>query len=194
MPDGIKSTRGRPGVAGALQGISLGGPDDWLGKASMGRVLQACCYRDDTDGYPAGNPSLRFDNWGFWRFRWGVSIGAMSLTIYAKQALNQNPRPSMVLKANSAVGLLVDTPFSAAAGSGWEAITATFTATAAGVVIVELWNNLNTVISAPCLFSGTNFVWWLNGVPMLDNSSTGAAVSSVSTFKVSPRQEQLHTP
>lgn len=193
MPDGIQSKIGSPGVAGALQGLDIGGPVDWVGKASFGRLLQVGLSRDNTDGYP-NPPSLRFEHWGFWRFRWSVAIGVMSMTLYAKQALNQNPRPSIVLKADSSVGLLVDTTFSAGAGSGWEAITATFTATAGGVIWVELWNNLNTVIAAPCLFSGTNFAYWMNGVPVIDSANPGGAVSSVSTYKVSPRQEQLHTP
>lgn len=193
MPSGIPSITGRAAVAGALQGLSIG-PVDWVGKASFGRVLQTGLSRDDTDGFPAP-PSLRFEWWGFWRFRWAVDIGTMSLTLYAKQALNESPRPSIVLKADSAVGLLVDTPFSAGAGSGWEAVTATFIATAAGVIWVELWNNLNTHTSAPCLWSGAGFDKWLNGVPVLDGGTAGAApVTGFTTHLVSARQQRTRSP
>lgn len=191
----VRSTTSGPAIAGALQALAVGGPTDWLGKASFGRELQTGVSRDDTDGMPA--PSLRFEWWGFWRFRLAVDAGAITMTIYAKQVLNQSPRPSIILKANTAVGLLVDTSFVAASDPGWVAITPNFVATASGVVIVELWNNLNTSFSAPCLFSGPQFDAWLNGVPMLDTNDSGGVTPPVTTtgaYRVSAMQPRSRQP
>lgn len=196
MPDLVKESIGGQAVAGALQAISIAEDlTDWLGNASAGRELQTGVSRDDTDGFPTP-PSLRFEWWGFWRFRWAVSVGTMSMTIYAKQALNLSPRPSVVLKKNSAVGLVADTSFVAAAGAGWTAIPVSFVATAVGVIWVELWNNLNTLTSAPCLFSGPQFGAWLNGVPMLDTNQSGGAgpVTTTGAFRVSATQPRSRQP
>lgn len=191
----IRSNPSGAGVAGALQALAVGGLTDWLGNASAGRELQTGVTRDDTDGFPAP-PSLRFEWWGFWRFRWVVSVGTMSFTIYAKQALNQSPRPSVVLKANAAVGLVVDTSFVAAASAGWVTITPSFVATAAGVIWVELWNNLNTSFSTPCLFSGANLTNWINGVPAADISGSGSSgpVTTSGAFRVSAMQPRSRQP
>lgn len=195
MPSAIQSQIGSPGVAGALQGLDMGGALDWLGNASMGRVLQVACYRDNSDGVPAGMPSLRLDNWGFWRFFLGVSPGTVTVTVWAKQVANQTPYPSVVLKKNTAIGLAVDTTFPSPGGNDWQAITASFVATASGVVVVELHNNLNTVIYCPCLFSGPQFGVWNNGVPLLTtNLTSGSASVGATVYRVSATQPRHRQP
>jgi hypothetical protein len=192
----IRSTPSGAAVAGALQALALGGPQDWLGNASFGREMQTGVTRDDTDGFP-NPPSLRFEWWGFWRFRWAVVAGTMTTTIYVKQALNQTPRPSIILKANAAVGLVVDTIFVAAAGTGWITLTPSFVATATGVIWVELWNNLNTSFSAPCLFSGPQFASWINGVPDADISGSqggGPPTPTTGAHRVSAMQPRSRQP
>lgn len=196
MPDGIRGLLSGPMVAGALQGLAIGGMTDWVGLASQGRNLQVACYQDTTDGTPAGTPSLRFDNWGFWRFRWAVATGINTKTLFAKQVVNQSPRPSIKVKANAAIGLVADVETFAAAGVGWLTITVSFVSTSPGVVWVELWNNLNTAIYCPCLFSGPEFVVWHNGVPMLDTNDNGGGGPAAAGYHriVSPRQEQSRSP
>lgn len=198
MPTYTNAIRSNPAggaVAGALQAIAMGGPTDWLGNASLGREFQTGVTEDLTDGFPAP-PSLRFEWWGFFRYRWGVAVGTNSVTIYAKQPLNESPRPSVVLKKNTAVGLVADTAFVAAAGVGWVAIPVSFVATGAGIVVVQLWNNLNTTFSAPCLFSGPQFALWANGVPLLDNSQSGGSgpVTTGGKFRISAKQERSRQP
>ena len=193
MGSAILSKFGRAGVAGALQGISIGGPVNWLGDASLGREMQVNCYRDDSDGNPAGTPSLRMDHWGFWRFQWVLAIGANSWSISVKQALNETPRPSVVIKANPDVGLVVDSETVAAAGNSWETITVAPNATAAGAVWVELHNRLDTEIYCPCLWSGFD-AWGPNGVPVIGGGGGSAPAATAKTHLVSPRQERLRSP
>lgn len=190
----VRSAPASAGVAGALQALALGGPTDWIGHASLGREFQTGVTEDLTEGFPAP-PSLRFEWWAFWRFRWLVSAGTMSMTLYCKQPLNQNPRPSVVLKANTAVGLVADTAFVAASGPDWTAIPVSFVATASGVIWVELWNNLNSQFSAPCWFSGANLTVWFNGVPDADISGSGGGGGVTTTvYRVSATQPRHRQP
>lgn len=194
MPDAIRSTFAGPGVAGALQALSIGGPTSWLGDCTFARDLQVGAFRNDTDGFPSP-PSIELHHVGFWRFRWAVVAGARTLTVYAKQGLNESPRPSIRLKANSDVGLLVDTDFTAAASSGWVPITASFVATGSGVIWVECRNNLSSHIDAPCLFGGPRFADWLQGVPVVDVSEGSGSVSASGTARiVSPKQPHERAP
>lgn len=138
---GIRSNFHGACTVGALRGISLGGPTSWLGDGSWGRHLQTGVVRSDAEGTP-GAPAIALKWVGFWRFKWVVETGARSLTIFAKQAINQSPRPSVILKANAAIGLAADSEVVAGAGTGWVQIDAPFVATADGVLWVEVHNNL----------------------------------------------------
>jgi hypothetical protein len=71
--------------------------------------------------------------------------------VNVKQAANASPRPSMVVKANPAIGLNTDTTGTAAAGAGWIVIgPITVNPTSDGATWVELRNNLETVTRAYC--------------------------------------------
>lgn len=108
---------------------------------------------DVSVGNPA-QPSLRMDASGKWRFRWAMAIGQHLISVNVLHAINQTPRPSMVIKANPAIGINADIETFAPSGTGWVTINSpTFTTTAVGVAWVELRNNLVTNIGfSPCYF------------------------------------------
>jgi hypothetical protein len=138
------------GSIGALQGISLGGPTSLLGDGSFGRHLQVGIFKETTIGNPT-QPSMREDIPGFFRFRWGVLIGTRSIQINVMQPANSTPRPTMTVKANSAVGLAADLAGTAGASTGWVVIgPLSFVCTAAGYVWVELRNNYYGQYNSPC--------------------------------------------
>jgi hypothetical protein len=80
---------------------------------------------------------------GALRSRAKVKAGSRSISIDVKQAANLTPRPSLVVRKNAAVGLTDDVTGTAAAGTGWVTVTASFTATVDGAVWFELRNNLD---------------------------------------------------
>lgn len=141
MADYLKSTFSGPGIFGALQALSLGGPCSWRGDGTYARHLQVGFFRSDTEGTPLP-PSFGLRHIGFWRFKWAVTAGARTISVYSKQAVNLEPRPKMVIKANPDVGLLADVTASKGAGTGWGQIISGFVPTATGVVWVELHNAL----------------------------------------------------
>lgn len=106
---------------------------------------------DFSQGNP-GQPSLRMDAKGTWRFRWAMQPGAHTISVNVLHAINQNPRPSMVVKNNPGIGINVDIETFAASGTGWVIIMSPlFTTSALGVTWVELRNNLETNVGAsPC--------------------------------------------
>jgi hypothetical protein len=69
--------------------------------------------------------------------RWPVTAGAHSFSIDCKYTPNTTPRPRIILRANSAVGIPADIVVDAPAGTGWVTLTANITALASGVV--EIW-------------------------------------------------------
>lgn len=148
----IRGNYGTPGIAGGMQGICLGDATGLFGDSTAGRHLQTGVFRNNVDGDPAA-PCLELRHIGFWRFRWSVKAGVRNIQINAKQVSNYPTRPSMVLKAETSVGLLSDITAVAPSSTGWVVIgPATFTATAAGVVWVELHNNCPNEVLCPALF------------------------------------------
>jgi hypothetical protein len=86
-----------------------------------------------------------------------VAAGDRTLSVRVKQPANVTPYPSVVLKKNTGVGLNADATFASAGGAGWVTITASFTASAAGAIWVELHNNARSasvlgVIRTPAYF------------------------------------------
>lgn len=142
---GTRSPMTEDKTTGALQGISFGGPTSQAGEGTFGRNLQFGATQSLAEGSPySQTPSLQLNQPGFWRFRWSVGVGLRSVYVNAKQA-NSTQRPTITIKANSAVGLNSDVTVAAESGSDWVTIgPATFTATAAGMVWVELRNNCQT--------------------------------------------------
>lgn len=95
---------------------------------------------DLTSGNPA--PSLRVQAPGKWRFRWAVKSGSRSIMIDVKQVSNTTPRPSVIVKANTAIGVNSDVTGTAGAGTGWVTIgPIAVTPSSDGALWVELWNN-----------------------------------------------------
>jgi hypothetical protein len=135
--------------------VCLGGPTSADGDGTFGRHIQVGLKRNDSDGSPLSQtPCLQLTYPGLWRFRWSVQAGVRSLYINAKQPDNgiSGQRPMMVVKANPSVGLSADLMMSSAAGSDWLTIgPLTFTATAAGMVWVEVHNHCQTS-NYPALF------------------------------------------
>lgn len=142
---GTKSPGTEDKTVGALQGIHLGGPTSLLGDGTFGRYLQSGVTQSLSEGSPfSQTPSLQLNHPGFWRFRWSVVAGVRSVYVNAKQ-ITGSLRPSVVVKANTAVGLPNDVSGSAGAGSDWVTIgPVSFTSTNTGMVWVELWNNCQT--------------------------------------------------
>jgi hypothetical protein len=135
-------TRSSPGVGttpSRLQSLMVGS-----GQYALGG-------EDFSVGNPA-QPSLRMDASGRWRFRWALTAGSHSIQINVLHAINQNPRPSLVVKANPSIGIPADVEMFAPSGTGW--VTAgpiAFVTTALGATWVELRCNLVTNVGMfPC--------------------------------------------
>jgi hypothetical protein len=138
----VKSRIGEQCVAGALAGISLGGPTDWLGSNTYTRNLQTGVREDFNNGY-ISPPCLALDYPGFWRFRWTVTAGTHTVQVYVMQPYNQTPYPSLIVKANPAIGVNSDVTGTSPGGSGWTVIgPVSVSPTSEGVLWVQLWNNM----------------------------------------------------
>jgi hypothetical protein len=132
-----------------MKGINIGGPVSWDGAGSYGRPLQFGMLESLTFGNPA--PSLNLSFPGFWRFRWTLQPGVRTVQVQCLQN-NFAPYPSMILKANSAIGIPSDVTATAVSGGTWVTIgPISVTASAEGVVWVQLWNNLQ-LSNTPCYF------------------------------------------
>lgn len=102
-------------------------------------VLDPNSGRDDSDGQPT--PCLRVGGSFSLRFRIGVLAGVRTITVQAKQTNAGEPRPVLMVAANSDVGLDAPLLATAPAGAGWVTVgPVTFTATVAGAIEVELRN------------------------------------------------------
>jgi hypothetical protein len=147
------------GVIGALKGLTLGGPTSYLGDGTFGRHMQTGVVENFVDGNPSA-PCLQLTYPGFWRFRWGISPGYRSIYISVKQPhffpvsygspVSIFYPPSLIVKANPAIGLNADLVGTAPVNQGWVQIgPVSFTATDYGPVFVELHNNNTAEYSTP---------------------------------------------
>lgn len=106
--------------------------------------------RDNTEGDPSP-PSLKVGYQGTWKFRWKINPGERTIQINVKQTINQNPRPSLVIKSNSNVGIVTDVMGVAEASADWVTIgPVEITPTLSGSVWVELKNNYTGSGEYPC--------------------------------------------
>lgn len=153
-----KKTGARLGNWGVLRGFAFGSPTNIDGKGChFGRHITNGILENTTDGSPS-SPCLQvtYPN-SFFRFKWSVKAGTHSISVLAKQVANTAPYPSMIVRANPAIGLSSDQVASASGGTGWGTIgpiIATFTGV--GVLYVELWNNCIAVPGAAALFDHIN--------------------------------------
>jgi hypothetical protein len=107
---------------------------------------------DFIQGNPA-QPSLRMDAKGDWRFRWALAVGQHTISVNVMQAVNLNPRPSLEIKANPAIGIASDIEVFAGPSTTWTSILANVTTTAIGATWVELRCNLDTNVGfSPAYF------------------------------------------
>lgn len=134
------------------RGICIGGGvSSWEGTNTTERHYQIGAGYEGTEG-SLSTPCLRLNYNGFWRWRWLVGAGSRSVTVYFKQVSNVAIRPSIILKANSAIGLAADVESFAASDIDWTPATASFTSTGIGMVWVELHNNSLGHPPDPCFF------------------------------------------
>lgn len=143
---------GQARVVNFLQGINLGGPIDLYGSGSFGRYLQLGIQKNNTEGNPLV-PSLEISYYGMWRFRWVIKAGSRTISINAKCPSTSTPRPSINIKANPSIGIPGDINTYAPSGTDWVTIgPVSINPTTAGVVWVELWNNVITDNTSPVYF------------------------------------------
>lgn len=108
--------------------------------------------RNDVEGNP-DPPSLCMMRPAKFRFRWSVRSGSHSLSIRVKQASNAQPRPSLTVKANAAIGLFSDLVGVAADGVDWVTIgPLKFTTSAQGALDVFLACNNAVESDAGCFW------------------------------------------
>ena len=114
----IRDVTGEQCVVGALQGICIGGMTSIHGD-TFDRHLQAGVREELVEGNPSP-PCLALDYPGFWRFRWQVIPGTQTISVWTKQVSNvAGKRPSMIVKANPAIGVSADVTGTAASSTGW---------------------------------------------------------------------------
>ncbi len=134
----------------AVFSIQVGGAGG--GQSGSPAKLGFGTFEDLSDGDPA-SPSM-----GMWfptqfSFRWVVNPGTHTIQVNVKQDINISPRPSMIVKANSSIGVNSDVSASAPSNTGWCVIgPITVTATAQGILIVELASNITAIDADPCLW------------------------------------------
>lgn len=107
--------------------------------------------RSETEYYVSAT-SLVMQTRGRWRFRHNAASGDRSLSVWVKQAANQSPRPTIVVRENRALGLMADAVATAGSGTGWVQIgPVNFTLNANGAVWVTLEANYHgNGTPAPC--------------------------------------------
>jgi hypothetical protein len=135
----VKANKSGWGSIAVLQGINIGGQ---MGPITGNTLpLQALVARSDSQGTPS-SPSIVLYGPTYWRFRWTIRVGTQTLRVSCLQAGNESPRPTMVIKANTDVGLNADVSGSAPSSTGWVVIgPLSVTANATGAVFVEFHNN-----------------------------------------------------
>jgi len=107
--------------------------------------------KDTSEGDPS-QPSLRMDARGVYRFRWAFASGARTVAVNVKQEVNASPRPTLVVKANPAIGIAADVIETAGSSTNWITIgPANISPSADGATWVELHANYDgQYMSAPC--------------------------------------------
>lgn len=179
-------TKGAPGVLGARPAERF---QSLVALAGQRFVLGG---EDFIQGLPAA-PSLRMDGKGSWRFQWVLAPGSHTIQVNVMQAINQSPRPSLVVKANPSIGINADVEVFAASGAGWTPlVSSAVVATALGAVWVELRCNLETNVAFfPCYWDhiiadGGNllcdFNVWLEGAPVIFQVTPGGTITTTPVF------------
>jgi hypothetical protein len=139
---------------GYVKAISFFTPTSIRSDGTFGLPLVYGVTQSYTEGSPSA-PCLELSQPSMWRFKWTVGGGNRTISIKSKQATNSisASRPSMVIKANTSIGLNNDVSGSAPSSTGWVTIgPLSFTSNASGSVIVELYNNSTTAEQSSAYF------------------------------------------
>lgn len=94
-------------------------------------------------------PSLRIGGFGSFPFRLAVGIGSRRVKAQVLQPRSDARRPFMRIRRNPVVGLANDLTATAGGSTGWQELSLTFSITAKGAIVLELWNADATY---PCWF------------------------------------------
>jgi hypothetical protein len=149
-----------PTLIGAVLGcetepMTVAQPALRLSSFTIGLVKRFAIGGEDFgQGNPAP-PCIRLDAKGIWRFRWALPVGQHTISVNVMQAVNLNPRPSLAIRANPAIGILADIESFAPPSATWTMIgpVNVTTTTATGATWVELRCNLDSNVGAfPCYF------------------------------------------
>jgi hypothetical protein len=132
------------GKIGVLKALNLGGQIAYINGIT----------EYFTDGSPAA-PCMQIAIPNSFRFRWVIHTGVNTIQVNAKQVVNQNPRPSITVRANSSIGIPNDIIAYAPSGNGWtttNTITINNTSGNKGAVYVDLANNYGGQSNTPAYF------------------------------------------
>jgi|ERR1041384_116380 hypothetical protein len=136
MADGIKANLSNLAVYIVPRIINAGGIRQ--------EELHVGISKDDTEGSP-GSPCMRMSQIGYWRFRRTLNAGTRAFQINVKQAANQSPRPSVIIRKNLSMGINSDITIIAPSDTGWVVVgPQTISVTNQGFVWIELHNNYET--------------------------------------------------
>jgi hypothetical protein len=128
-------------VRSGVPAMQANGIADVLGTARKGTPrLNRASGIDTAVGDEAPSLKLR----GYHKFSFPallpVEAGARSITVDVLQPVAAAARCQLIVKASRKIGLLEDMVVTAGAGTGWQTLTASFTATANGAVRIVLLN------------------------------------------------------
>lgn len=143
MPDYAR-TRGKclAGCSYPAWGVSLGGPG--FARLAMG------VSRATDEGNPSA-PCLKMEHPATFRVPWAVRAGQRRVAVSVKQASNISPRPALIVRANSALGVSSDVVEVAGGSTGWVTVgPVVVNPTSDGVLVVELVCRAQSAAFAPC--------------------------------------------
>lgn len=134
-----------PASVGHLRQIRMLDPDS--GDLTVGIRMS------NTEGNPE-TPSMAIDIPNARKFRWGVLAGTKTISVRAKQVSNTTgSRPRLVIRANPAIGVLVDVVGEASSSADWVTIgPLSVTVTGPGVLLCELQNVDHAAFDSPAYF------------------------------------------
>lgn len=130
VADGLALLGVVPNGSLTIRAIRLSVPDN-----------QVFGYQDGSDG--TVKPCMTMNAYGRKRILWPVSAGAITLSVQVKQASNTSPRPRMIIKKNTAIGISSDQEGVAGSSTTWTTISVSVTPTKSGVLEIYLENRID---------------------------------------------------
>lgn len=107
--------------------------------------------RDDTVGNPT--PSYKIARYGFINLRLAIPAGSRIVSVQVLQPDVTAARPYLQLNANADIGLNTAIVATAGLSTTWQTLSAVFTATQNGGVMIRLFN---ADLSKPCWFDNVS--------------------------------------